>query len=76
MVKTKTHFEQVPVAQVKKALEKQDRTVGASSVLCAICNAPVTLEHCKIDEDGGPVHDACYTKKVIPLPKRVSDHKI
>lgn len=67
MVKPKTYFEQVPLAMVKKAIaiERDDRVAHVSPVLCAICEVPVKLERCKIDEDGEPVHDTCYVKKLV-----------
>ena len=36
--------------------------VGRS--ICAICNEPVTLETCKINEDGDATHEDCYVGKI------------
>jgi hypothetical protein len=31
-----------------------------------ICSKAVTLERCKIDEQGKAVHEGCYTVKIPP----------
>ena len=31
---------------------------------CPICNEPVSLETCKINEDGQAIHEDCYVEKV------------
>ena len=31
---------------------------------CWICGRAVSLEACKIDEQGNPVHEQCYVAKV------------
>jgi hypothetical protein len=33
---------------------------------CAVCDRPVTLETCKVDEHGRPVHDECYCRTTRP----------
>jgi hypothetical protein len=42
-------------------------------VICNICNQSASLENCKTDELGQPVHEGCYvsrlTKKKIPTSK-------
>jgi hypothetical protein len=35
------------------------------SLVCYICNCPVSLEMCNTDERGSPVHEQCYVKKTI-----------
>jgi hypothetical protein len=41
---------------------------------CTLCNSSVTLEACKIDERGKPVHEECYVRKTrvnagrVPIP--------
>jgi hypothetical protein len=32
---------------------------------CWICDRPVQLENCKIDERGKPVHEDCYAAKLV-----------
>jgi hypothetical protein len=32
--------------------------------LCSICGQPTTLELDKVDEDGQPMHEACYLMKL------------
>jgi hypothetical protein len=36
----------------------QSRRSG--QVSCVICGSLVSLENCKLDEHGSPVHDHCY----------------
>jgi hypothetical protein len=38
---------------------------GEGSFLCSICFQSVSLEDCKIDEDGRPVHENCHEAKVL-----------
>lgn len=33
--------------------------------LCSICFKSVSLEDCKIDEDGRPIHETCYATSVL-----------
>jgi hypothetical protein len=35
---------------------------------CALCNSPVELETCKVDERGSAVHEECYVRKIRPTP--------
>jgi hypothetical protein len=41
---------------------------------CAVCNSPVELETCKVDERGKPVHEECYVARCrvnagrVPIP--------
>jgi hypothetical protein len=43
---------------------------------CWICGRTIFLEDCKVDEHGLPVHEQCYTTKIVldskntPLPFR------
>lgn len=32
---------------------------------CRICKFPVSLEACKIDENGCAVHEECYRRKIV-----------
>jgi len=34
------------------------------TLCCSICETPVPLEDCKIDEQGRAVHESCYCAKV------------
>lgn len=63
MVKPKTYFELVPV-EVVKAIEGSEFRSIATDVFCVICDSPVELERCKIDEGGDAVHEKCYFSKV------------
>jgi hypothetical protein len=43
------------------------RTIRHNKVgrrICPICNEGVTLETCKINEDGDATHEDCYVKKI------------
>jgi len=40
-------------------MEKED------CFLCSICFQPIILQNCKIDEDGRPVHEHCYTQMLL-----------
>jgi hypothetical protein len=64
MGKRKTYFEQVPLAEVKKAVGLEIFRPHPDLACCAICNEPVELERCKTDEDGDAVHEDCYVSKV------------
>jgi len=33
--------------------------------LCSICFQPISLEDCKSDERGRPVHENCYARKTL-----------
>jgi hypothetical protein len=33
---------------------------------CSICGSPASLEDCKIDEHGLPVHESCQVIKLLP----------
>jgi hypothetical protein len=33
--------------------------------VCYICQQPIRLEIAKIDENGKPVHEHCYTQRVL-----------
>lgn len=38
------------------------------TVLCWICGECVTLEDCKVDENGQAVHEECYMMVVLRRP--------
>ena len=38
---------------------------GEDSFLCSICFKSISLEDCKVDEDGRPVHEKCYAERVL-----------
>jgi len=63
MARTKTHFEQVPVAFAKKIAAREPSS-QTNVVSCTICGTAVPLEHCKTDEHGEAVHESCYTLKL------------
>jgi hypothetical protein len=66
-MKTRTHFEQVPLSVVKKIAQEKALSSASNLVACAICGAPVELERCKINEGGRAVHEKCYVEK-LALP--------
>jgi hypothetical protein len=33
---------------------------------CCICGKPLSLESCKFEERGQPVHEDCYVAKLVP----------
>jgi len=37
---------------------------------CWICEKPIALENCKVDEHGLPVHEECYVTQVASNIKR------
>lgn len=39
--------------------------MAEDSFLCSICFKSISLEDCKVDEDGRPVHENCYAEKVL-----------
>jgi hypothetical protein len=44
--------------------------------LCSICFQPINLDQCKIDEDGRPVHESCYTDRLLfAVPKKKPHHE-
>jgi hypothetical protein len=38
---------------------------GEDSFLCSVCFESISLEDCKIDEDGRPVHEKCCAKRML-----------
>ena len=64
MAKAKTYFEQVPVAVAKQVAEQEMHVSHSGTISCAICGDPVELERCKIDEQGGAVHEGCYFERL------------
>ena len=41
-----------------------DAQVSNSQRFCWMCGKTVSLEECKLDEEGLPVHENCYVAKV------------
>ena len=37
---------------------------------CVVCDLPVSLEDCKIDEDGRAVHERCYILQTLEESRR------
>lgn len=64
MKKSKTTFEQVPVSLAKK-IATAEMSLSSNFVFCVLCGHAVALEKCKVDENGGPVHENCYLAKTI-----------
>jgi hypothetical protein len=40
---------------------REERLTG---VLCTICNKPVRLDECKVNDLGEPAHDACLAERL------------
>jgi len=38
---------------------------ASSQRFCWICGKTISLEQCKVDEQGLPVHEECYVAKVV-----------
>ena len=58
MQNPKTDIRQVSL-ELTSEPERHEAT-HSGQVSCVICGSPVSLEHCKLDERGDPVHDQCY----------------
>jgi hypothetical protein len=49
---------------------------------CAVCDGPVNLKTCKVDERGRPVHEECVKKpsqaahRVVQLPSFLGHYRI
>lgn len=56
----KMNFEQVPIQVARRVAARELSASKAALVLCAVCDDPVQLENCKIDENGKAVHEDCY----------------
>ena len=41
-----------------------------SAVSCVICNKPVRLDECKLNDLGEPVHEDCYVERLKEESKR------
>lgn len=57
----KTDFHSVPFESINGPERNEARSRHVS---CVICGSPVSLEGCKLDEHGDPVHDQCYVDRV------------
>ena len=53
-------------------MEELNKSSDPSFGTCAICNKLCELTSCKIDEQGRPVHENCYTLKLKSAPNRYS----
>ena len=57
-------FEDVPVEVARRVAQREKMKMRSGVSVCMICGGEVKLEQCKIDEEGGAVHEDCYSKKV------------
>lgn len=64
MSNAKTFFEQVPIELARKAAREAASCSKSGQIPCVLCGSPISLEDCKFDERGGPVHDNCYIEKL------------
>jgi hypothetical protein len=53
-------------------MEELNKSSDPTFATCAICNKLCELTSCKIDEQGRPVHENCYTLKLKSVPNRYS----
>jgi hypothetical protein len=68
MLEAAPRFEQVPIEVARKVAQQEKSKMNRlGKSVCAICGNEVKLEHCKIDEDGEPVHSECYVNKVLVI---------
>lgn len=63
-MKSRTYFEQVPIAVAKQIAREEASTVLPVRPSCWICSIPVRLERCKIDEYGRAVHETCHVSRL------------
>ena len=57
------NFESVPVEVALRAAG-QERLFSLPTPACPICQKPVELELCKVDEHGRGVHTDCYVAQL------------
>lgn len=56
-----------------RPLQKPEPVDGfMSDPVCSICNKSIALETSKVDEDGKPVHEDCYIKRLVSARPRAS----
>jgi hypothetical protein len=53
-------------------MEELNKSSDPTFASCAICNKLCELTSCKIDEQGRPVHENCYTLKLKSDANRYS----
>lgn len=75
MYNAKTYFEQVPVEVARKAARAATPSSQSGQIPCVLCNSPVSLEECKVDERGNPVHDDCYIERLSQLARLNKNRK-
>lgn len=63
MKKATPTFEQVPVSVARK-IARAEETPSSNFVSCVLCGHAVELEKCKVDENGGAVHEKCYLTRM------------
>ncbi len=86
MRKHKTHFEQIPVREVKDMIarmsgkqEGAENSGSAPSFLyCSMCHKVVPIEVAKTDGEGRAVHEDCYVVSLTREPgaARTGLHKM
>lgn len=60
MLNPKMEFKPIPSEPAHRPERDDTRAPHSGQVSCVICGSPVSLEDCKFDERGNPVHDRCY----------------
>jgi hypothetical protein len=70
----KTDSQQVPLEAADEPERDETQSPQSGRVSCVICGCPVSLEDCKLDEQGDPVHDHCYFES-LSRPNRSDENK-
>jgi hypothetical protein len=50
------------------------KAIAPTTRFCSICSKQVSLENCKVDEGGLPVHESCYVSKVAHTAPHRRNH--
>jgi len=61
---SKTDIQQFPLEPATQPERDGAQTPHSGQVYCLICGSLVSLENCKLNEHGDPVHDHCYFHSV------------
>jgi hypothetical protein len=64
MRKTKTDLSSASFMLAGKTGNEEAPPLPPRQIACVICGSPVSLENCKFNEEGKPVHEDCYFKSL------------
>ena len=65
----KTDLREVPLERPSEPERDGAGSRHSGQVYCVICRSLVSLERCKLNEHGDPVHDHCYFDSVSSSDK-------